>query len=453
MSSHREAPAISKDPVADSTDLYAFVSPDAPDTVTILANYVPLEGPAGGPNFYEFGDDVRYRIAIDNDADSVAEIVIEFRFVNHIRNEDTFLYNTGPITSLSSPSWNRTQTYEVLWTQNGTTTVIGRGLTTPPVNIGPRSTPNYAALASAAVHTLAGGVKVFAGQRRDPFFVDLGSIFDLGTLRPFQNLHLISTPAADGVDTIKGFNVHTIAIQLPLDMVTRDGKMPTNPANTRSVIGVWTTALRQKATIRTGSTVTGSGPWVQVSRLGNPLINEVIIPMAEKDRWNTTAPAADSQFAKYYAHPELAGLIPVLYPTVFPNLAAYKKERVDLEAVLLTGIPSGVVPGFQNYTGKVVADMLRLNLAIPPTTTNPNPIGLVAGDPAGFPNGRRVFDDIIAIELKAVAGATIPLVDPSFKPDGAAALLKDGTAPDASRYLSTFPYAGTPLDGYDNPAS
>jgi hypothetical protein len=453
MSSHREAPAISKDPVADSTDLYAFRSPDAPDTVTIIANYVPLEGPAGGPNFYEFGDDVRYQILIDNDADSQPEITIEFRFVTHLKNNGTFLYNTGPVTSLNSSSLNRTQTYEVLWTQDRKTTVLGRGLTTPPVNIGPRSTPNYVSLAAAAIHSIGDGIKVFAGQRRDPFFVDLGSIFDLGTLRPFQNLHLISTPAADGVDTIKGFNVHTIAIQIPIDMVTRDGKPATNVGNTRSVIGVWTSAWRQKASIRTATGTVGSGPWVQVSRLGNPLINEVIIPMAYKDVWNSTYPWDDSQFAKYYAHPELAGLIPVLYPTVFPNLAAYTKERVDLEAVLLTGIPTGVVPGFQNYTGKVVADMLRLNLAVPPTTTNPNPIGLVAGDPAGFPNGRRVFDDIIAINLKAVAGATIPLVDPSFKPDAAASLLKDGTAPDATRYLDAFPYAGTPLDGYDNPSS
>jgi hypothetical protein len=236
-------------------------------------------------------------------------------------------------------------------------------------------------------------------------------------------------------------------------MVTRDGQNPTNPANTRSVIGVYTSAARRKASILGPATNIQSGPWVQVSRLGNPLINEVIIPMAQKDYWNAVAPWTDSQFVKYYAHPELAGLLPVLYPKVFPNLAAYTKERADLEAILLTGIPTGVVTGFQNYTGKKPADQLRLNLAVPPTTKDPNPVGLVAGDPAGFPNGRRVFDDIVAIELKAVAGATIPLVDPSFKPDDAAALLADGTAPGADRYLDTFPYVGTPLAGYDNPSS
>ena len=453
MSSHREAPAISKDPAADSADLYAFVSPDAPDTVTFIANYVPLQSPAGGPNFYEFGNDVLYEIKIDNDADSLPEIAIQFQFVNHISNPDTFLYNTGPIDSLGSANWNRKQSYQVTWVENGQATVLGRGLICPPANVGPRSTPDYASLAEAAVHTLSGGIKVFAGARRDGFFVDLGAIFDLGNLRPFQDHHLIPTPAAAGVDAVKGVNVHSIAIQLPISMVTRDGQVPTNQANTRSVIGVWTTASRRKAQVLSSAGAVEAGPWVQVSRLGNPLINEVIIPMAEKDHWNAVVPATDSQFAKYYAHPELGGLIPVLYPGVFPNLGAYSKERVDLEAILITGIPSGVVPGFQNYTGKVQADMLRLNLAIPPTTDSPNPIGLIAGDAAGFPNGRRVFDNVVAIELRCVGGASIPLVDPSFTPDGAAGLLTDGTAPDATRYISTFPYLGLPLDGYDNPSA
>src|ERR1700690_3096811 len=173
MSSHREAPGISKDPVADSTDLYAFVSPDHPDTVTIIANYIPLEGPAGGPNFYEFGDDVLYEIVIDNDGDADADITYQFRFRNHVKNANTFLYNTGPIRSLSSANWNRTQTYSITRiTEGGDVKVIGSNLSCPPVNIGPRSTPDYAALAQSAVHSLSGGIKVFAGQRREGFFVD-----------------------------------------------------------------------------------------------------------------------------------------------------------------------------------------------------------------------------------------------------------------------------------------
>ncbi len=452
MSSHREAPAISRDPVADSTDLYAFVSPDAPDTVTLIANYVPLEAPAGGPNFYEFGDDVLYEIKVDNDADGMPEISIQFRFTTHVRNTETFLYNTGPITSLDGTTWNRYQTYDVAWVQGGHSTTIGKNLLCPPVNIGPLSTPNYAALAQAAVHPLSNGIKVFAGQRRDGFYVDLGSIFDLGNLRPLENFHFGGLSAAPGVDALKTSNVHSIAIQLPKTMLTHDHRKPTDASAASSVIGIYTSASRQKARVLVGDDQVETGPWVQVSRLGNPLINEVIIPMAHKDNWNAQPPSADSQFNKYVLHPELAGLLPVLYPGVFPNLAAYSKPRADLDAILMTGIPTGVVGTFQNFTGTTLADQLRLNLAIPPASS-PNPIGLVAGDPAGFPNGRRVFDDVVLIELRAVAGLTIPLVDPTFKPDGAVTLITDGTAPDSNRYLSLFPYLGVPLDGYDTPSS
>ena len=452
MSSHREAPSISKDPVADSTDLYAFVSPDHPDTVTLIANYIPLEVPAGGPNFYEFGDDVLYEIKIDNDADASENITYGLRFTTVLRNPNTFLYNTGPIGRLDSANWNRRQFYSVERVVNGKSTVLGEGLACPPVNIGPRSTPNYAALAQAAVHTLPGGVKVFAGQRREGFFVDLGSIFDLGDLRPFQSLHLLPSPDAAGVDTLKNSNVHTIAIQVPKTQLARGGFDPTIVADARSVIGVWTSASRQKVQILKDERKIESGPWVQVSRLGNPLVNEVIIPMAQKDRWNSTQPYADSEFLGYVANPELAGLLPVLYPGVFPNLAAYSKPRADLEAILLTGIPSGVVTGFQNFTGTTPADMLRLNMAIPPSAT-PNPIGLVAGDAAGFPNGRRVFDDVTTIEIRAIAGVTIPLVDPTFTRDAAASAVTDGITPGTDRYINEFPYLGVPLDGYHVPAS
>jgi Domain of unknown function (DUF4331) len=208
-----------------------------------------------------------------------------------------------------------------------------------------------------------------------------------------------------------------------------------------------------------GSPLAESGPWVQVSRLGNPLFNEVIVPLGDKDRWNGLLPVDDKEFVKYVQHPELAKLLPVLYPNVFPNLAALTKPRADLEAILLTGIPSGIVPGFQNNTGKVPADQLRLNLAIPPTTSNPNRFGLVGGDAAGFPNGRRVFDDIVAIELRAIAGVTYALVDKSYKPDAAAGALtqfqsaQEGSIPGPGRYQTTFPYLGDPLDGFDNPGS
>jgi hypothetical protein len=451
MSSHREAPEISKDPVADSTDLYAWV--DTPGTATIIANYVPLEAPAGGPNFYEFGDDVVYDINIDHTGTGYASVTYRFRFTTTISNTSTFLYNTGPITSLTSPNWNRRQTYTVSRVDSaGNETVLGSNLRCPPCNVGPRSTPDYQSLAQAAVATLPTGERVFAGQRADAFWVDLGSIFDLGALRPVQNLHVIPMGATSGVNPLAASNVHSIAIQLPMGRVTATGGAVRDAASRNAVIGVWTSASRQKVRMDSGGESVGVGPFHQVSRLGNPLFNEVIVPMALKDRWNHVFPAFDGAFAKYVAQPELAGLLPVLYPGVFPNLAAYKKPRADLEAILLTGIPPGIINGFQNFTGATPADMLRLNVAIPPSA-DPNALGLVGGDAAGFPNGRRLTDNVVSIELLAVAGATIPLVDKAFTPDGPVAkgLVMDGSKPGANATQSTFPYIGTPYDGFDNP--
>ena len=448
MSSHREAPEMAKDPVADSTDVYAFVSPDRPRSVTLIANYIPFQAPDGGPNFYEFGDDVTYDINISNRHQGEADIVYRFHFHTEVRDDKTFLYNIGPIGSIDDTNWNRPQFYSVTRIKNGHTKVLARRLPCPPVNIGPRSTPDYPALAAAAVHKV-GRRKVFAGQRADAFHVDLGSIFDLGTLRPFESLHLIPSANAPGVDSLQSFNVHSIAIQVPITEISRNGDLPTNAMHPGAVIGVWASASRRASRIfdkATGSYV-GHGPWSQVSRLGNPLFNEVIVPMAHKDSWNARAPRGDSLFAKYVNHPELARLLPVLYPDVFPHLAGYHKARADLHAILLTGIPSGVVPGFQNYTGAVESDMLRLNLAIPPSSS-PNNLGLVAGDPAGFPNGRRVDDDVVTVELRAVAGLTIPLVDPSYTADGAASVIDDGTSDTNGGTTLTFPYLGDPGGGY-----
>src|SRR5436305_13386359 len=254
MSSHREAPAISKDPVADNTDLYAFVDPADTSKVTFPANFIPLEEPAGGPNFFQFGDEVLYEILIDNDGDGEEDVVYQFRFKTLVQNPGTFLYNTGPITSLTDPSWNVRQLYTVTKIQGdrdeGRRTVLGRDLPTPPVRIGPRSTPDYASLADAAVSDLGSRVRTFAGQRGEGFYVDLGSIFDLGALRPFQNLHLIPLPAVGGVDSSKHLSVHSIAIKIPMRQLTRDGSLPTDPSDPRSVIGVYTSASRRKALVR-----------------------------------------------------------------------------------------------------------------------------------------------------------------------------------------------------------
>lgn len=328
-------------------------------------------------------------------------------------------------------------------------------LASPPCNIGPHSTPDYEPLARQAVHHLPSGERVFAGQRAEGFYVDLGAFFDLGDLRPFQNLHLNPMPAAPGVNGTNRLNVHTMAIQVPKRMLTRGGSNPTNPNDPRALIGVYASASRSKARVLgPNGKVDEAGPWVQVSRLGNPLFNEVIIPLGLKDVWNSTAPKDDRQFLKYVQRPEVPGLLAELYPGVFPHLAAYKKPRADLVAILLTGIPAGIISGFQNFTGDTIADLLRLNMAIPPAK-KPIILGILGGDLAGFPNGRRVFDNVFTIEVQALAGATIPLVDPSFDPDPAATKVTDGVGPSdvAAPYLATFPYLGTPYSGFDNPSS
>jgi hypothetical protein len=470
MSSHREAPEISKDPVADSTDLYAFVSPDNSGTVTLIANYVPLQQPAGGPNFYEFGDDVLYEIHIDNDNDADADVTYQFRFYTVLTDtgpNDIFLYNTGQIAHLSDATWNRKQFYSVTRVDRDGWKVLGENLPCPPCNVGKNSIPSYAPLTAQAIQSLGSGRQVFAGQRADGFYVDLGSIFDLGDLRPFQPDFLLKgLSAMPGINTLAGLNVHSIAIQVPIQDLTRDHRTPWSYTSDDAVIGVWTTASRQKGFIG-GHDQVHAGPWVQVSRLGNPLINEVIIPMGQKDYWNHQCPADDAQFGRFYDHPALASLLNVLYPDAFPSLAAYSavtsNTRPDLDAVLLTGVPAGLFKGFQNNTGTKKADLLRLNVAIGPTApSSANILGVVGGDNAGFPNGRRVFDDVVSIELKAVAGALLGHVVPSFKPDGPAGALFDvgaseptsvaGLAASGLSYGSSFPYLSDPWDGYDNPS-
>jgi hypothetical protein len=462
MSSHREAPEIAKDPVADSTDLYAFVSPDKAGTVTITANYIPLEGPAAGPNFYEFGDDVLYEIHIDTDGDGYPDITYQFNFTSENFIPTTFLYNVGPIEDLNSKYWNRRQFYSVTRIDHhgDRYQVLAPKLACPPCNIGPLSTPSYAALAGSAIWPLSGGRQVFAGQRAEAFFVDLGAIFDLGDLRPIANLHntfgLPALAASKGVNATASVNVHSIALQVPITDIAPGGVAPSDPSAVKSTVGIWTTASRQKARILDSEAKSRfeAGPWVQVSRLGNPLFNELLVPLSQKDKWNAQSPAHDSNYLAGVAHPELAGLLNVLYPGDFPNLAAYTKPRADLEAILLTGIPAGVISKtFSTLTGSTMADMLRLNLAIPASKTTPNPLGVVGGDVAGFPNGRRIVDDVVTIELLAVAGATIPFVDSTYTTDGAIAAINTGVTGSGLTFLPGFPYLGTPYSGFDVPAA
>ncbi|UTI64003.1 DUF4331 domain-containing protein [Paraconexibacter antarcticus] len=465
MSSHREAPEISQDPVADNTDTYAFVSPDRPDTVTILTNYIPVEAAAGGPNFYEFGNDVRYEVHISNAGKAQADITYTFAFSTEVLDKTTFLYNTGAITSLTDPKFNRRQSYSVTKTvgPKGRPQVLASGLACPPCNIGPHSTPNYTALAKSAVHDLPDGVKVFAGQRNDGFFVDLGAVFDLADLRPFQTLHVAPMAPSIGVDTFKNaINVHTIALQIPIRSLTRDGSVPNDPGAPAAAIGIWGAASRRKMRVRGDTTGqhTESGPWVQVSRLGNPLFNELLVTMTHKDGWNGSPPSGDAEYASGVEKPELSRRIPDLYPRQFENLRKLNATtRSDLVALILTGVKPGIVPGLANYTGPTLADMLRLNVAVPPTA-NRKVLGVLDGDPAGYPNGRRVQDDIVTIFVRALTGAFRPYFDKTYKPDLAVGVVTQGvqtpptgdTGGPNERFLSHFPYLGDPYDGFTTPA-
>jgi hypothetical protein len=443
-SSHREAPLISQDPMADNTDLYAFRSPDRPDTVTIIANYIPLESPAGGPNFPAFDDSVLYEIHVDNDGDSKEDLTYQFRFRTRTVNPDTFLYNTGPIGSLDDPDWNRPQTYSVRLVrhrdgnrrheESDRDEVLGTNLSTPPDNIGPRSTPDYEALAASAVHSLRGGIKVFAGQRDDPFFVDLGSIFDLAGLRPFNPAHLIPLPAEPGKDGVAKYNTHSIALQIPIKQLVSGRK---------TTIGVYASASRQAIRVLHREGDDDFGGFVQVSRLGLPLINEVVIPLGKKDYWNRSDPEDDARFEKYYTGPEVSRLETLLYPVLAPISAT---DRADLVAVLLTGVPG------LNYTGPRKADLLRLNTAIEPAAS-PSRLAVLEGDLAGFPNGRRLADDVVDIDLRAFAEGYGPVLEgllglPNKSPNNQ---LGDGVDTNDQPFLDTFPYVGTPHQGYDVP--
>lgn len=437
-SSHREAPSISTDPVADGTDVYAFVSPDQPDTVTLVANYLPLEEPAGGPNFHGFGDDVRYQIHVDNDGDAKPDISYQFQFKTTVGNGDTFLYNTFPVDSATDPDLNVKQTYSVGRVEDGKRTRLGQGIPVAPANIGPRSTPDYGPIAQSAIASLPGEIKTFAGPRDDPFFVDLGSVFDLGGLRPFNPAHVIPLNTEGGVDGLRGYNVHSIVIQIPKDQLTADGGPADDPADTDSIIGVWTTSERRSTRVlRSDGTMRNSGPWVQVSRLGIPLINEVVIPLKDKNKWNSSVPAKDAQFFQYLKDPELGRLIPVLYPGVTVPDA----PRADLFTVVLAGIPN------LNQPANIKpSEQLRLNMAIPPTPlADQDRMGLLSGQADGFPNGRRLGDDVTDILLRAIAGGYPFTPDFDVAPNNQ---LGDGVDTNDVPFMSAFPYLAAPHQGY-----
>ena len=464
-SSHREAPLIAGDPSADNTDLYAFVSPNNPNSLTIIANYVPLEEPAGGPNFFPFDPQVKYDIHIENNGDGKSDITYSFRFhtirkATNFAGIPTFLYNDGAITSLTDPNLLVRQTYDVYRND----VAIARGVAMPPPNIGPRSEADYNALAASAVKGLRNGTKLFAGQRDDAFFVDLGSIFDLAGLRPFNSLHAIPLPDGPGFDGVSGFNTNSIVIQVPLQLLTKDHALPTGANDPDAVLGVWAAASRRKnRAFNADGTTSPRGPWQQISRLGNPLINEVIIPTGKKDYWNSQHPYKDSQFAKYYKAPEITAVANALYGALDTPATT---NRNDLVAILLTGLDipvSATVPTGLHYTrtGSVQADQLRVNTGIKPNAAGacvfgvsgggtPSRLGALEGDLCGFPNGRRLLDDVTDIELRALVegyGPTLHAVlgVPDRTPND---LLGDGVDANDMPFLAAFPYIGLPHQGY-----
>ncbi len=374
-SSHREAPLIAADPKADATDFYAFVSPDKHDTVTLIANYLPFQEPAGGPNFYTFDDNVLYEIKVDSNGDAIPDITYQFRFNTTVSNPKTFLYNTGPVTSLDDPDLNVKQTYNVTRIKKGQTTTLASNVPVPPSNVGPKSTPDYPTLQSQAVRDMGNGSKVFAGQSDDSFFADIGGLFDLLTIRKLPG------NKGGGVDGLKGYNVNSIAIQVPISDLTMNGDTSTDVANPASVIGAYTTASRQSTRVLNAGTQSSNGDWVQVSRLGAPLVNEVVVPLGAKDLWNSSKPENDAQFANGVTNPELGTLLKALYGIKVPPQGDFgtPQQRDDLISIFLTGIP-----GLTKSTAATPSEELRLNVAVMPTT-NPNNLGVVGGDKAGYP--------------------------------------------------------------------
>ncbi|WP_067707875.1 DUF4331 domain-containing protein [Nocardia yamanashiensis] len=440
-SSHREAPLIAADPAVDNTDVYAFVSPDKPDTVTIVANWFGLQEPNGGPNFYPWATEANYDINIDNDGNGKPDVSYRVTFSNDDRRGgSTFLYNNGPVTSLNDENLLFRQNYK-LSVSHGVDDwrPVVEG-TAAPSYTGPASIPDYAPLRSQATQSLPGGGSVYVGAAEDPFFLDL-RVFDLlygGNLSEV------------GTDTLAGYNVNTVVLQVPMKDLALKGNATRNP-----VIGVWSDTERRTLQLSPGE-AKPVGEAVQVSRLGNPLVNEVIVPSALKDAFNSLSPSKDATIPEVVARvtdPELAKLIESIYKVPAP-----KGPRNDLVEIFLTGIAKqaptldGSAPPIQADLNSQVlnadadaksfqpSEMLRLNMSVP-VAKQPERLGVLAGDLQGFPNGRRLTDDVVDIAVQAVEGAA-----QSGKLVEALAAGDKVNANDV-KFSDTFPYVALPSKG------
>ncbi|GHH34650.1 DUF4331 domain-containing protein [Lentzea cavernae] len=432
-SSHREAPLIAADPAVDNTDVYAFTSPDKPDTVTLVANWFGLQEPNGGPNYYPWATDARYDLNIDSDGDAVPDKTFRVTFSTDDRRgkANTFLYNNGPVTSINDDNLLFRQNYTLELVEPGKTTQLVKGGRAAPSNTGPASFPDFRTIRDQATTKIPGGGQVYVGPSEDSFFLDL-RVFDLlygGNLKEVNQ------------DTLMGYNVNTIAIQVPKTMLALKGDPKRNP-----VIGVWSDTERRTLKLDPGK-ATPQGGFVQVSRLGNPLVNEVVSSAPLKDAFNGLEPVGDAKVQALLDRvndPELARLIQTIY-----GIPAPKTPRADLVEIFLTGITTkagGPIKADLNSQLNNAdvnpkrfqpAEMLRLNMSTP-VTRDPNRLGVLGGDLQGFPNGRRLTDDVVDIEIQAVVGAALTgkLVP---------ALAKgDRVNGNDVRFGDRFPYVGLP---------
>lgn len=448
--SHREAPITALDHKADITDWFAFVSPERPDRVVMILNVDPFLEPSNGPNYFPFDPNVLYEMKVDNDHDGKEDVTFQFRFKTEIRNPGLYTGFVGglagipPITALDgtgSEGLSLRQTYSVTMVTKSGSQVLSddQTLFAVPSNVGPRTMPNYSALRSKGTYTLYNGMRVFAGTVADPFFIDLGGVFDSLNLRKASTAPVLSA-AVDSDDknnyapnALAGFNVNTIAIEVPITMLTSDGQA--HPASDkRAVIGTYGTTSRRRLS------VLGEGtphqPWAQVQRMGNPLINEAIIGTGSKDRFSMDDPSQDAQFANFFLNP--------LVPTVLSTLGVPVPQAPRTDLLPLVQYMAPICPGCAQADAGPVADLLRLNTGITPTQVGSQKrLGFLAGDTSGYPNGRRPVDDVLDISLRALAGI---LVD--AKAYGTP--LGDGVNTPSAPLPGSFPFVAPAYSGRDS---
>jgi Domain of unknown function (DUF4331) len=443
-SSHREAPGILKDPTADNTDVWAFTAPDAPDSLTVVANWIPLADPAGGPNFYPLDENARYYVKIDNSGDGREDYAYRWDFETRFRNPNSFLYAAPTVDSIGDRDLNLFQTYDLVketYNRRGRVVrsrKIADNAPVVPDNVGPKTMPNFGQIEAGGVTRLRGGGKTIVTPANDAFFVDLGAVFDgINIDRPGRpNIGLGNQ--GGGKDDVAGYNTKSFVLQVPEREVTRDGRQVSGADARNAVVGVWATTERKTESVRSvrrggRRRLVRRSRWQQVSRLGNPLINEVIIPIGQKDKFNRTSPADDARnFGRFALNPEPARILNALF-----NLGIQETNRNDIVQALLTGVPGLTQIG----NNPAAADTLKLNMGVPPAA-NPNRFGVLAGDVAGFPNGRRLLDDVVDIELRVIAGAL--LSPPKNIPLG------DGVDQNDTPLRAQFPYVPPAGDGFNS---